>query len=192
MKRRLYTTLAMAVCVAGCGGTATTTSTSAPRSSSAPATPTCGAFCQNAGPAGGPSPAACPRGDTACPPYPPCPPAGCLDLLTTSAVVDPRGEFTVRIRCQLSSRPCDGAFLVLKPSEQVGPSGNSVPMRDWVAGSDLAVAPGRTASVPIATTPAGRQLVGSAGGYRGVVSVLIHDYGDVGVPEYRTTLLLHR
>lgn len=192
MKRQLYCRLAIALSAAGCGGTATTSSSSPPASVSAAAAPTCGAFCENAGPAGGPNPAACPQGDTACPPYPTCPAAGCLDLLTTTAVVDARGVFMVRIRCRLSSRPCDGAFLVLKPSEQAGPNGNPVPNGDWVAGSDLAVMPGRTAAVAIATTALGRQLVASTGGYRGVVSVLIHYYGEVGVPQYRANLLLRR
>ena len=192
MKRWLCCTWATALTLAACGGTGTTSSTSPHAAGSAVAEPTCGAFCQNAGPAGGPNPAACPPADTGCPPYPSCPASDCLDLLTTTAVIDARGVFTVRIRCRLSAQPCAGAFLVLKPNEQVGPNGNPVPMGAWVAGSDPRVPAGRTATVPIATTPLGRRLVDSFGGYRGVVSVLIHYYGDVGVARYGATMVLRR
>lgn len=125
--------------------------------------PGCGQLCQQAGPPAGTWDPGCPGNDSdRCAP---CPKGGCAELLSDAAEVRD-GIFTVGVACKVD-RPCVGALKVYPPDS----------VSDPVAASDISVAPGATATVPIALTTFGGHVVGVNGDFEGVVDVFLEGSG---------------
>jgi hypothetical protein len=125
--------------------------------------PGCGQLCQQAGPPAGTDNPGCPGDDSdKCAP---CPEGGCAELLSGSADVRD-GIFTVGMACKVDHR-CVGALHVYLPDS----------ISDPVAASDVSVAPGETATLPIALTTFGRHVVGVNGDFDGIVYVFLEGTG---------------
>jgi hypothetical protein len=125
--------------------------------------PGCGQLCQQAGPPAGTDDPGCPGDDSdKCAP---CPEGGCADLLSGDAHVRD-GIFTVDMACRVD-HPCVGALKVYPPDA----------ITDPVAASDISVAPGATATVPIALTTFGSHVVGANGDFEGIVYVFLEGTG---------------
>jgi hypothetical protein len=142
-------------CAHSSAPSAQTTASPSERTTAIQAPPGCSQFCEDAGPSAGDSgPATYTCAVTGCLP---CPQAGCLAVLSTSAVVR-NGVFEAKVRC-LVSRQCRGAFVVWKL--------DSLASDGRLAGSDISVAGNETTEIRVATTPLGEELARTAGGYKG-------------------------
>ena len=152
--------------------TALTSLTSASSTAStAPSTPrpTCGAFCQQAGPAGGPH--GCTHTCAT------CPTTGCLELLSSTAPVS-GGTAQLKVRCAIAQQ-CSGALLILQPHHDSTTNDFPLPRRDWIAGSDIRVPARSSMFVSIGLTPRGVRLVNTASaGYPGEFYWDLKNYGD--------------
>lgn len=160
---------------AGGGALSTHASSTAGRGTPRPAG--CDALCQDAGPAagnGGPGAYHCPSGGCL-----PCPAQGCLGIISHSAVMNGAAA-SVLVRCEVK-QTCDGALVLWRSG--------SLAARDRLGGSDIRIAPGRTTSVAIATTPLGAQLAAAPSGVAAAVIVVLRGYG---YDTTSATLRLHR
>ena len=168
--------LGIAVLACGSGDGAPTGSSQSQRQGSGPAggepatsveasaeRPGCGQLCQQAGPPAGTDAPGCPGDDSdKCAP---CPEGGCAELLSGGADVRD-GIFTVDLACKVD-HPCVGALKVYPPDS----------ISDPVAASDISVAPGATATLPIALTTFGRHVVGVNGDFEGIVYAFLEGTG---------------
>jgi hypothetical protein len=168
--------LGLAVSACGSGDAAPTGSSQAQRQGPGPAVrepatqteattarPGCGQLCQQAGPPAGTDDPGCPGDDSdKCAP---CPEGGCAELLSGGADVRD-GIFTVDMACKVD-HPCVGALKLYPPDA----------ISDPVAASDISVAPGETATLPIALTTFGRHVVGVNGDFEGIVYAFLEGTG---------------
>lgn len=172
-----------AVALAACGPSSKATTGSA-------ALPGCGSFCQNAGPAGGPSSFQCPGNNfDHCPE---CPGSGCIAVGQAARVTG--NVARLQVRCLLA-KTCSGAFLLLQPSRQVGPAEGALPENQWVGGSDFQVPANSTATVPVGLTALGERLVRSQNGYLAAPSAVLRGYFDGRIHgatrNFRIRLTMH-
>src|SRR4051812_7461983 len=195
MRWRVLVVLAflLVAALAGCGGgsgnatsspTATarssSTSSGTPSSTSPTSTPPpgCGTYCISAGPSGGPNPDECPNYRSPNGACKQCPTAGCAELRSDAGVVR-NGSAEFVVRCMLSE-PCTGAFLVFRPGEFTAP-GTPLPR---LAQSDLKMGANSEATVKVALTAHGRQLLAAAPrGLRGTAYIALDPYGPVLKPD---------
>lgn len=189
-RRETRRRLVIAVCCIGglasigCGSSTSATTGSKGRSraassaTSATPMPTCGKYCELAGPAGGPNPAECPSSASSgrCRS---CPPSGCMDLSSTSVPVR-GGVAYFRVKCRLA-QPCVGALLVFQ-ANRLTSSGTPLPEPPSVrvAQGDLRVAANSQITVAVRLTGLGRKLVSQASsGYQAGAYIALDPYGPV-------------
>ena len=100
-------------------------------------------------------------------------------MITTSTRAN-EGVVRLRVRCRIR-RPCDGAFLLLRPTGTFQPPG--LPRRKWIGGSDFHVGAHRTAWIEIGLTKLGARLARSPGGYVAQTWVVLYAYWNLADPS---------